>query len=234
MNRSLVGVILLVIVGVMLFSMMQTESSISATQVVKSVREFDLGEKITIYELPDMLTEEQEKFLATYATNEFFQDDLPDGYLVKGQRDLMAEQNATVQQTGNLTDLKVTTTQTNQTNVIVGVSVSQLEASRTSASLVETAVNENVHARGSIVKIAGKIEKADPPPYFYNVHVTCCEMSTFRAYSAVETDNFGNFVVKIATGGAFPLGDWKVTISTIGNDLKIIKHFYNFKLIDPT
>ncbi len=234
MNRSLVGVMLLVIIGVMLFSMMQTESSISASQVVKNVREFNLGEKITIYELPDMLTEEQQTLLATYATNEFFQDDLPDDYLAKGQRDLLAEQEATVQQTGNLTDLKVTTTQTNQTNEIVSVSVSQLEASRTSASLVETSVSENVHSRGSIVKIAGKIEKADPPPYFYNVHVTCCEMSTFRAYSAVETDNFGNFVVKIATSGTFPLGDWKVTISTIGDDRKIIKHFYNFKLIDPT
>ena len=234
MNRSLVGVMLLVIIGVMMFSMMQSESSISATKIEKTVRVFDLGEQITIYELPDMLTEEQEKFLATYATNEFFQDDLPDDYITKGQRDLLAEQNATVQQTGNLTDLKTTTTQTNQSEAIVGVSVSQLDASRTSASLVETAVNENVHARGSIVKIAGKIEKADPPPYFYNVHVTCCEMSTFRAYSAVETDNFGNFIVKIATGGAFPLGDWKVTISTIGDDLKIIKHFYNFKLIDPT
>jgi len=203
MNRSLVGVILLVIIGVMLFSMMQTESSISATQVVKSVREFDLGEKITIYELPDMLTDEQQKLLATYATNEFFQDDLPDDYLAKGQRDLLAEQEATVQQTGNLTDLKTTTTKTNQTKEIVSVSVSQLDASRTSASLVETSVSENVHSRGSIVKIAGKIEKADPPPYFYNVHVTCCEMSTFRAYSAVETDNFGNFVVKIATSGTF-------------------------------
>jgi len=234
MNRSLVGVMLLVIIGVMLFSMMQTESSISASQVVKNVREFNLGEKITIYELPDMLTEEQQTLLATYATNEFFQDDLPDDYIAKGQRDLMAEQEATVQQTGNLTDLKVTTTQTNQTKEIVSVSVSQLEASRTSASLVETSVSENVHSRGSIVKIAGKIEKADPPPYFYNVHVTCCEMSTFRAYSAVETDNFGNFVVKIATSGTFPLGDWKVTISTIGDDRKIIKHFYNFKLIDPT
>jgi len=30
------------------------------------------------------------------------------------------------------------------------------------------------------------------------------------------------------------LGDWKVTISTIGDDRKIIKHFYNFELIDPT
>ncbi len=234
MNRSLVGVILLVIVGVMMFSMMQTESSISATQVVKSVREFDLGEKITIYELPDMLTDEQQKLLATYATNEFFQDDLPDDYLAKGQRDLLAEQEATVQQTGNLTDLNTSTNQTNQTKAIVGVSVSQLDASRTSASLIESSVNENVHSRGSIVKIAGKIEKADPPPYFYNVHVTCCEMSTFRAYSAVETDNFGNFVVKIATSGTFPLGDWKVTISTIGDDAKIIKHFYNFQLIDPT
>lgn len=234
MNRSLVGLLLLMIVGVMMFSMMQTESSISATQVVKNVREFNLGEKITIYELPDMLTEEQEKLLATYATNEFFQDDLPDGYLAKGQRDLLAEQEATIQQTGNLTDLNTSTNQTNQSKAIIGVTVSQLEASKTSAGLIESSVNENIHSRGSIVKIAGKIEKADPPPYFYNVHVTCCEMSTFRAYSAVETDNFGNFVVKIATSGTFPLGDWKVTISTIGDDAKIIKHFYNFKLIDPT
>ena len=98
-----------------MFSMMQSESTISATQVVKNVREFDLGEKITIYELPDMLTEEQQTLLATYATNEFFQDDLPDDYLAKGQRDLLAEQEATVQQTGNLTDLNISTNQTNQT-----------------------------------------------------------------------------------------------------------------------
>ena len=149
------------------------------------------------------------------------------------QRDLLAEQNATVQQTGNLTDLQIQSDQAQQVKQITGVKTSELTASRTSADLIESYTEGNVYIRGSIVKMAGKIEMQRPAPYFYNVHITCCEMDTFRALSAYETDSYGNFVVKFATNGKFPLGDWTVTLSTIGDDHKIIKHFYNFKLLAP-
>lgn len=241
MNKQLIGVLLLITISVLAFSMIQEETKVTASQVVKNVREFDLGERITIYETPNLLTAEEIKAMELYALVEFFQSDFPDDYQAKaneqnqllGQRDLLAEQNATVQQTGNLTELQIQSDQAQQVKQITGVKTSELTASRTSADLIESYTEGNVYIRGSIVKMAGKIEMQRPAPYFYNVHITCCEMDTFRALSAYETDSYGNFVVKFATTGKFPLGDWTVTLSTIGDDHKIIKHFYNFKLLAP-
>ena len=238
MNRPLVGLILLITVSVLMLSLIQEQNKIVASQVVKSIREFDLGEKITIYETPNLLSAEEIEALEKYALLEFFQDDLPIQYVEKaneqsGQRDLLTEQNATVQQTGNLTELEIQSDQPQQTKEFVNVKTSELVASKTSLGLIESQAEGNVYVRGSIVKIAGKIEMERPKPYFYNVNITCCEMSSFRALSAYETDAFGNFLIKFATTTKFPLGDWTVTISTIGDDNKVIKHFYNFKLLAP-
>jgi len=241
-NKQLIGFLILITIAVVIFSMVQDESKVTATQVVKSVREFDLGERITIYETPNLLTADEIEAMEKYALVEFFQSNLPIDYQVKakeqnqlisGQRDLIAEQNATVQQTGNLTDLRIQTEQEQQVAEITAVSTSQLTARKDTLGLIEDPAEGNVYIRGSIIKVTGKIEMQKPAPYFFNVHITCCEMDTFRALSAYETDAYGNFVVKFATDGKFPLGEWKVTISTIGDDNKIIKHFYNFKLLAP-
>ena len=98
MNKQLIGVLLLITVVVMAFSMVQEETKVTASQVVKNVREFDLGEKITIYETPNLLTAEEIKAMELYALVEFFQSDFPDDYQAKandqnqllGQRDLLA------------------------------------------------------------------------------------------------------------------------------------------------
>lgn len=241
MNRPLVGVFLLIGVAVLMFGMLQESTTVTASQVIKNVREFDLGEKIIIYENPILLTEEEIDALEKYALVEFFQSDFPLNYQQKaneqneilGQRDLLAEQGDTPQQTGNLTELAIKTELENQSDVITGVTASELTASRTSTELIENSVNENVYIRGSIVKIAGKIEMDRPLPYFFNINITCCGMDSFRALSAYETDAQGNFLIKFATTPKFPLGDWTVTISTIGDDNKIINHQYQFKLLAP-
>jgi len=241
MNKQMIGLLLLITVVVMAYSMVQEETKVTASQVVKNVREFDLGERITIYETPNLLTSDEIKAMEQYALVEFFQSNLPLDYQVKateqnqllGQRDLLSEQNSTEQQTGNLTELNIQNQQGQQVKEITGVKTSELKASRTSADLIESYVEGDVYIRGTIVKMVGKIEMQRPAPYFYNVHITCCEMDTFRALSAYETDSMGNFVVKFATTPKFPLGDWVVTLSTIGDDNKIIKHFYNFKLLAP-
>lgn len=233
-SKRLAGLLMLIIISVVVLSMLQTETKIIASQIVKTTTEYDLGEKITTYEYPQILSDEQVVALKKYAIAEFFQDDLPQEYIVKGQRDLQAEQDATPQQTGNLTELQTQTEQQDQTDIITNVKTSELTASRTSTSLIESSIDGNVYNRGSIVKIVGKIEMARPAPYFFNVNITCCEMNSFRALSAYETDAFGNFVIKFATTPKFPLGDWTVTISTIGDDNKIIKHRYDFKIIDTS
>ncbi len=239
-TRKLAGLLMLILVSMVLLSMLQTESKIIASQVIKNTREFDLGEKITIYEMPNILTEEQQDALAKYATTEFFQDDLPSEYKVKGERDLLAEQQATPQSNASLNVVVnatngtgINTLQEQQNEAFKSVTTSELTASRTSPNLIESSVEGNIHDRGSIVKIAGKIEMARPPPYFYTIHMTCCEMDTFRV-STSDTDGFGNFVIKIATAPQFPLGYWTVTIGKLGDDNKIIKHYYNFKLIDSS
>ena len=241
MNNQLIGVLLLITVAVLLFAFMQEQSRVTASQVIKNVREFDLGEKIIIYETPQLLSIKEIEAMEKYALVEFFQSDLPLDYLntadeqnkILGQRDLLAEQKNSTQQTGNLSDLAVNTPLDSQSENIINVKASELTASRTQAMLIEDNVNDNVYIRGSIVKIAGKIEMDRPKPYFLNVNITCCGMDSFRAITAHETDAQGNFVIKFATTTKFPLGDWTVTISTIGDDLKIIDHKYEFKLLAP-
>ncbi len=240
-TRKLAGLMMLILISMVMLSLLQDETKIIASQVIKNTREFDLGEKITIYELPEILTQEEKDALAKYATTEFFQSDLPDEFLVKGERDLLAEQQATEQAdpslnvvNSNETTNQVYTAQEDQNEVFEGVKASELTASRTSTTLIENAVQGNIHERGAIVKIAGKIDMDKAKPYFYNVHMTCCGMDTFRVISSAETDGQGNFVVKIVTTPKFPLGDWTVTISTIGVDNKIIKHYYVFNLRDSS
>ena len=53
-----------------------------------------------------------------------------------------------------------------------------------------------------------------------SLNVASTRLILSEAFAGDVINSFGNFVVKIATGGAFPLGDWKVTISTIGDDAK--------------
>lgn len=239
-TKKLAGLLMLILVSMVLLSMLQTESKIIASQVVKNTREFDLGEKITIFELPEILTKEQKNALELYATTEFFQDDLPDGYIVKGERDLLAEQQATQQLDPSLnnvtngTQSQTFTEQDKQSDTFKAVKTSEITSARNANLIQENAVQGNIHDRGGIIKIAGKIEMARSTPYFFNVHMTCCGMDTFRVISSAETDSAGNFVVKITTTPKFPLGDWIVTIGTIGDDNKIIKHYYNFKLIDTS
>ena len=242
MNRPLIGVLLLIVVAVLLVAMMQQETKVTASQVIRNVREFDLGERITIYETPQLLSPDEIEAMEKYALVEFFQSNFPTDYIIKaeqqnamiqGQRDLLSEQNGTYQQTGNLTELRIQTEQAQQVSQITAVKTSELTASKTSATFIENPAEGDVYIRGSIVKIAGKIEMQRPTPYFYNVNITCCEMESFRALSAYETDAFGNFVIKFATTSKFPLGDWTVTVSTIGDDFKLIRHFYNFKLLAP-
>jgi len=239
-TRKLAGLLMLIVVSMVILSLLQTETKIIASQVIKNTREFDLGEKITIYEMPEILTKEQKEALAKYATTEFFQDDLPAEYKIKGERDLLAEQLATSQSDPSLNIVTnatngtgINTLQDQQNEAFKSVTTSELTSSRTDILIQERAVQGNIHDRGTIVKIAGKIEMAKPTPYFYTIHMTCCEMDTFRV-STSNTDSQGNFIIKIATAPQFPLGDWVVTIGTIGDDNKIIKHFYNFKLIDTS
>ncbi len=76
MNRPMIGLLLLITVSVLLFSMMQEETKVTASQVVKIVREFDLGERIIIYENKNLLTTEEIEAIEKNALVEFFQDDL--------------------------------------------------------------------------------------------------------------------------------------------------------------
>lgn len=240
-NKRLFGLIILIAVSVMLLSLMQGQNVVKASQIVKNVREFDLGEKITIYETPQLLSKEEIEAMEKFALVEFFQDDLPSAFTQKaeeqneviGQRDLLAEQGDVPQQTTNLTELQIQTDQPVQAKEFTNIKTSELTGSTTEARLIENSAQENIFVRGSIVKIVGKIEMARPAPYFMNINITCCGMDSFRAMSAFETDAQGNFVIKFATNLKFPLGDWTVTISTIGDDAKIIKHFYDFKLVEP-
>lgn len=237
-NKRLFGVLILIVVAVLLLALMQGETRVKASQVVKSVREFDLGEKLTIYETPQLLSEEELKAMAKYATVEFFQSDLPASFVEKadeqnrviGERDLLSEQVANKNNTVTTEAEREIQQETSRFDNLVAT---ELTGTQSEQRLIETQAQQNIFIRGSIVKIVGKVEMERPAPYFLNINITCCDMDSFRVMSAFETDGQGNFVIKFATTPKFPLGDWTVTISTIGDDNKIIKTFYNFKLLAP-
>src|SRR3989304_7274018 len=158
MNRPLIGVLLLIVVAVLLVAMMQQETKVTASQVIRNVREFDLGERITIYETPQLLSPEEIEAMEKYALVEFFQSNFPTDYLMKaeqqntmiqGQRDLLSEQNGTYQQTGNLTELRIQTEQAQQVSQITAVKTSELTASKTSPTFIENPAEGDVYIRGS-------------------------------------------------------------------------------------
>lgn len=239
-NNKTVGVLLLIFVSIGLLIFLQSQPTVIASGIIKNVKVFANGEQIGIFELPQVLTEEQQTALNEFAIAEFFTDAfIPQDYedtaerQITGQRDLTSEQELTPQQVEDLSELELQTLQAEQSGVIQDVKTSQLVASRTSTNLIESSVDENTHIRGSILKVAGKIEmNIKQPPYFYNVHLTCCGMNTFRVISSVETDGQGNFIVKMATTPKWPLGQWIMTIATIGDDNSIIKHQYLFNLVE--
>jgi hypothetical protein len=197
-----------------------------------------MNECITIFQIPNQLTEEEQALIDEVATV-FFQDELPFEFQQKakeqqeiiGERDLLAEQQATNQTSEHLNEPIKSEDESGITRV-GGVSLGVGNPSETALMLVEKQTEPNVFTRGDIVKVVGKIILDKPSPYFMNINITCCEMSSFRAMSAVETDPQGNFVIKFATSMVYPLGDWKVVISTIGDDNKILNNVYDFKLID--
>lgn len=235
-TKNFIGLLLLIGVGLVILSIAMSQGTIStASQQIKNTLEFAGGEKITIYELPELLTPEQKEALEKYGELEFFVDpqyrELAEEQEITGQRDLLEEQRSTVQENEELNEIQ----KEEAHNGTIKTSVSKVEGTRANISgLQEVDLQGNVWVRGEIIQFAGKIEKnLTPPPYFYNTIATCCEMPSFRAQSGVQTDSFGNFLVKIPTSGQFPLGDWVVEISTIADDRSIIKHKYEFKLVAP-
>lgn len=213
-GKKMIGVLLLSVILIIVLLSIQTGEVVSInTGFVKSITESPFGDKVITYEVPQFLTPEQEKALKKYTEEVFYSDVVPQTYVQQAQK-----QNSTISTSGNITNIGVNKTETEKTGEPV------LYSSSNAAKVVK---------RGESFSVAGKIEKVkSPPPYFFNVLITCCGMNSFKAMSAVETDALGNFLVKIYTDGHYPLGDYTMTISTIGDDAKIVAHNYYFRLVE--
>lgn len=109
---------------------------------------------------------------------------------------------------------------------------------RTSSGLIfnQSVLTENgkaVYYRGDVVTVMGVIKKELPPPYTYNIMITCCGVSSVRANSHVETNLDGSFSYSFATWSKYPLGEYTAEVSTISSDNKqMLKHVYEFVLKD--
>jgi len=214
--RKGAGIVLLMIIGlIVLITFQQGETIVKEEGFMEHVDIFPNGEKITQYEIPAFLTPEQEALLAEFAEKYFFTEQLPEEFIEVTRKQELAKQNATT-----------TTLDSNLT--------STSDVTETPQQLVITSGDAgNIYKRGFIVPISGKIEKVlTPPQYFFNVIITCCDMNSFKAMSAVETDFQGNFLVNIATDQSYPLGDWTVIISTIGDNKEILRSYFDFKLVE--
>jgi len=190
-------------------------------QLVSQVEQFLTQTQIDFIEqilnnslrLPQVITQEQADLLSEILST----DQVPLN-LTASQGELLEEaRTSQILQDSNLTSQFV-----------------DIEATEaTGQPVLTTSGIADVHKRGSIVPISGKIEKLlTLPPYFFNVLITCCGMNSFKAMSAVETDAQGNFYVKITTNLSYPLGEWIVTISTVGDDRDIIRSEFRFQLVE--
>jgi len=239
-NNKAIAIILLVVVGGIFFSLLQSASSVTLDSAFISKTTKFGNEFIETYDIPLVLTEDQEKALETVIPI-FFQDELPVEFQqeaerqreIIGERDLIEEQQANPE---NPEEINEVVTEENAPKGVTNLSASKLVINRTagdiSTGLSYLEVTDNTFVRGDAVRLAGKMNLNKPAPYFYNVIITCCQMSSFKAMSAVQTDAQGNFVLKITTNRSYPIGEWQVDITTIGDSSKILKHTYYFTLLE--
>ncbi len=251
-----------VIIGIVIFmAILFQQSTVVASTVEKSFTEiqktFEDGTQILIYETPDFLTPEQEEALAKYAQESFYSDILPTDFIrVTVQQyadkllndgtdpslfhDKLADYANSLETTGYSQQEIDEIVEDVETQMIVqsgnttSYSVDYEQTYEQQVPVLQALQNtENVYKRGEIVQIPIKITKDSPPPYVYNLNITCCEMSSFRASTAIETDGQGNDLIRIATNLKFPLGEWTVTVSTLSEDnRKIYEHEFIFTLVD--
>ena len=223
------GVILIVFV-VLFFTvvMAQGENKItSSARFLASTECFEAGECITTYKIPDILSEEELKKL-TQISQQFIVSNPPEEYVqlaqrqVSGQRDLASE---------NIVQEFVNTTNNQQTLTASSIDASLSDIRNPNEVPCSSPISGSTYKVGSIVCILGKITTGKPPPYFFNVNITCCEMPSFNAMSTVETQGDGSFIIKIPVTARYPLGEWTVTISTIGDLGQNIKKDYHFTLV---
>lgn len=240
-NKKPIALIMLILVVAVMASYIQSASSITLDSAfVKRTTQF--GEEfITTFEIPKVLSEEQERILGTVIPI-FFQEDLPLEFQeeaqrqreVLGERDLLEEQ---IDNPTNTEQINIPKTEENTPKGVTSLSASKLVIDRTkgdisSGGLSYLDITDNTFIRGDAVRLVGQFNLNKPAPYFYNVIITCCEMNSFKAMTAVPTDAQGNFVLKFATNRSYPLGDWQVELTTIGDSDKILLHTYYFTLLN--
>ncbi len=239
-NKKPIALIMLILVGAVMVSYIQSASSITLDSAfVKRTTQFG-DEFITTFEIPKVLSEEQEKVLGTVIPI-FFQEDLPLEFQeeaqrqreVLGERDLLEEQ---IDNPTNTDQINTPKTEENTAKGVTSLSASKLVIDRNagdiSRGLSYLDISDNTFVRGDAVRLVGQFNLNKPAPYFYNVIITCCDMNSFKAMTAVATDGQGNFVLKFATNRSYPLGEWQVELTTIGDSDKILLHTYYFTLLN--
>ncbi len=233
-DRKAIAVAMFIFVGLVLVVMIQSENVVALdSSFIKNIKCYDGNECLTIFEIPNILTTEEQE-LVDQVAGVFYQDDLPPELQaeavrqVEGQRQLLEEQNTDPSNPDEINQV----TQGNDTGIlhVSGVSLGLGDPSVTGLTLIEKQTTPNVFQRGDVVKVVGKMQLNKPAPYFFNVNITCCGMNSFKVMSAVETDAVGNFKVKFVTSSKYPLGDYTVELGVIGDDNKILKHVYEFRL----
>lgn len=207
MSGRLIGVIILVMSAVVLLFIIQQNQYAVPTNIITDITK-QAGVTIETYKIPEFLTDEQKQLLSKYATEDFYSDDLPPEY-----KNLATSQNG------------------DNTVIINGTAFNQTEVLPV---YISPEGSGQQYTYGDEILIAGKISLDKKlPPYIYNVIWTCCGMNSYKARSAVETDGQGNFGFYVRPDGSYPLGDWIVTVSVIGDNNQIVKHDFNFRLVAP-
>lgn len=126
---------------------------------------------------------------------------------------------------GELTTLQV------NTNLVSKLNMTATAA--TGSPVLSTVSNPSgIYHTGDVIPITGKIVKTGaPPPYHYNILLTCCGLNSYFAQDNILTEGDGTFYYPIHTSSSFPLGSWTATVDTLDVNSKDFSYKWSFTLL---
>lgn len=227
------GVLLILIVVAVMFYYL--ESSDSASQTVPQIRmEFAGGESISFYQ-PVKYSEEISMNMADTALAKYFVDQQKSNPNSENVNRMITEDDVDMSVSAPINENVIggeigTTYYTRKDNYTQ--SEGQFEGQFAGHKDYEVIEGVPTFTRGHMINIIGKIEKADPAPYFYNIIVRMGENIPIRSGNHVETNYDGTFLYNFPSDTTWRTGTYTATISTIGDDNSILTFDWVFDIVE--
>ena len=224
-----VGILLILVVMTVMFYYFESDN-VSNMETVPQVRmEFSGGESISFYQ-PVEYTEEVSMEMADTALSKYFNDRVETPQ-VNPERSEDLENRMI---TDNEVDTSVSAPSDDN---VIGGDIGNTYYTREGNPLEgqkDYDVVEGVPTfkRGHIINIIGKIEKAEPAPYFFNVMVKMGNDIPVRSSTYIETNFDGTFLYNFPSDSSWRAGTYTATVSTIADDNSVLKFDWVFDIVE--